>query len=206
MLTTDGGENWHEATLEPQPDRYAWVGWTLQWVRRQVLSVDGVNEQRLPGDERLAGSSSARTSRPSGPPSGPARRWPPLLEEVGVLAAAVEVVFAGIDVGIENDARQRLPAWLAVVGLTGTEDRVLDTQPRRRRRRRHHRELIIGETSPTTSGPPWRRRSPTSWACRAATRSRVPVGSRCTTGPLPGTGTTFISWRRWSGRTGGAST
>ena len=30
-VTTDGGENWHEATLEPQPDRYAWVGWTLQW-------------------------------------------------------------------------------------------------------------------------------------------------------------------------------
>jgi len=29
--TTDGGATWTEATLEPQPDRYAWVGWTAVW-------------------------------------------------------------------------------------------------------------------------------------------------------------------------------
>jgi sulfane dehydrogenase subunit SoxC len=30
-VTTDRGETWREATLEPQPDRYAWVGWMSQW-------------------------------------------------------------------------------------------------------------------------------------------------------------------------------
>ena len=30
-VTTDRGETWLEATLEPQPDRYAWVGWMSQW-------------------------------------------------------------------------------------------------------------------------------------------------------------------------------
>lgn len=30
-VTANGGESWHETRLEPQPDRYAWVGWTSQW-------------------------------------------------------------------------------------------------------------------------------------------------------------------------------
>jgi len=34
----------------------------------------------------------------------------------------------------------------------------------------------------------------------------LPAGSRCTTGPPQGIGTTSISWPPWSEKTGGAST
>ncbi len=30
-VTTDSGASWIDAALEPQPDRYAWVGWTVKW-------------------------------------------------------------------------------------------------------------------------------------------------------------------------------
>jgi DMSO/TMAO reductase YedYZ molybdopterin-dependent catalytic subunit len=30
-VTTDGGASWDPATLETQPDGYAWVGWSFDW-------------------------------------------------------------------------------------------------------------------------------------------------------------------------------
>jgi DMSO/TMAO reductase YedYZ molybdopterin-dependent catalytic subunit len=61
-VTTDGGETWFDATLDAQPDRYAWVGWHAEWHAElgehllgcRATDADG-NQQPLEPEWNLGG-------------------------------------------------------------------------------------------------------------------------------------------------------